>query len=213
MGDARNALHSRDSHIWTLRMVIVILAGVILFLIHVISSYQQNIKVHVPPDRSHGVTLKPGELQKPNAYAFALNTWKGLNEWMDNGKEDYPAAIQKYKCMVTPDFEQWLLKNKEQKGKAGELDRTRYLSESNAYDEAFVVALGANTFSVATIMKLQEHFNGMLIKDVNMNYSLKVVPDNRNCNEMGMALAGFMVDPTRAEQEAEEKSKRARANR
>lgn len=212
MADARNALTSRDSHIWTLRMVVLILLGIILALLFVLSEFHRNITVHVPPDLSKGAVLRPGELQKPNAYSFALYVWKGLNEWPVNGKEDYQKAIEKYKCLVTPEFEQWLLKNKEQKGKAGELDRTRFLSEGSAYQESFVVHLGANTYSIATIQRLQERIGGMLIKDVHMNYSLKVIPDSRNCNEMGMALAGFMVDPSRAEQEAEQQSKKSRAN-
>lgn len=192
-------------------MVVLIMAAIIFVLVYIVQESRTNLTIHVPPDLSRGAILKPGELQKSNAYAFALLVWKGLNEWMTNGKEDYEAAIKRYQCLITPDFEQWLLNNKEQKARAGELDRTRFLSELNAYSDSFVSALGNNTFSVAAIMQLQERFNGMKIKDTSMSYSLRVVPDNRKCNEMGMALDGFMVDPTRAETEAEEKSRRERA--
>lgn len=191
-------------------MVILILAAIIFALVYMVQKSQTNLKIHVPPDLSRGATLRPGELQKPNAYAFALYVWKGLNEWMKNGKDDYAAAIDKYQCLITPDFEKWLQNNKDQKARAGELDRTRFLSELNAYTDSFVADLGNNTFSVAAVMQLQERFNGMLIKDTSMSYSMRVVPDNRKCNEMGMALDGFMVDPTRAETEAEEKSRRER---
>jgi hypothetical protein len=87
------------------------------------------------------------------------------------------------------------------------------LTEELFYQEGFVSDVGVNVFSVAMVMKLQERVGGMVIKNVAMNYSLRVVPDFRNCNEMGMAVDGFMVDPTRAEKEAEEKSKKERANK
>lgn len=213
MGDARNALHSRDSHIWTLRIVLLLVIGLLIFQSFVMYQRQNEITVHVPPDLSRGATLKPGELQKPNSYSFANYVWRGLNDWPESGKDDYKKAIDKYKCLITPEFERWLNQNRNEKSRAGELDRTRVLTEELFYQEAFVSELGMNSFSVAMVMKLQERVGGMVIKNVTMNYSLRVVPDLRNCNEMGMAIDGFMVDPTRAEKEAEEKSKKERANK
>ncbi|PUA30387.1 MAG: hypothetical protein B0W54_07785 [Cellvibrio sp. 79] len=213
MGDARNALHSRDSHIWTLRIALVFAFGLAFFQAYVNYQRQSEITVHVPPDLSRGATLKPGMLQKPNTYSFAHYVWRGLNDWPESGKADYKKAIEKYKCLITPEFESWLKKNMAEKSRAGELDRTRVLTEELFYQEGFVSDVGVNVFSVAMVMKLQERVGGMVIKNVAMNYSLRVVPDFRNCNEMGMAVDGFMVDPTRAEKEAEGKSKKERANK
>ncbi len=213
MGDARNALHSRDSHIWTLRIALVFAFGLAFFQAYVNYQRQSEITVHVPPDLSKGATLKPGALQKPNAYSFAHYVWSGLNDWPESGKADYKKNIEKYKCLITPEFETWLKRNLAHKNKGGELDRTRSLTEELFYQEGFVSDVGANVVSVAMVMKLQERVGPMRIKNVTMNYSLRIVPDLRRCNEMGMAVDGFMVDPTRAENEAEEKSKKERANK
>lgn len=213
MGDARNALHSRDSHIWTLRMVLLLLTGLLFLQSMVIYTRQNELTVHVPPDLSKGATLKPGALQAANSYAFAIYVWRNLNDWGINGKDDYEKLINEYQCLVTPEFEQWLRKNLAHKKQEGELDRTRVLFEKNSYKPEFVSELASNVFSVTLLMKIQERVKSVVIKDVVMNYSLRVVPDARKCNVMGMALDGFIVDPTRAEQEAEENSKKARVNR
>lgn len=210
MGDARNALHSRDSHIWTLRIVLILLIGLLFLQSMVIYTRQNELTLHVPPDLSNGAVLKPGELQAVNAYAFAVYVWRNLNDWGISGKEDYSRLITEYKCLVTPDFERWLRLNEEQKRREGELDRTRVFTQVIPYKPEFATDLGANVFSVAVLGKIQERVKSVIIKDVGMSYSLRVVPDNRKCNVMGMALDGFMVDPTRAEQEAEVASKKAR---
>lgn len=211
MGDARNILHSNDSHIWTLRIVVFVLAALVFIQSLVIYSRQNEITVHVPPDLSKGATLKPGALQAANTYAFAMYVWRNLNDWGVNGKEDYERLINEYQCLVTPEFEKWLRNNHALKRKQGELDRTRVLSEISPYHPQTVTELGSNVFSVALLLKIQERVKGVIIKDVAMSYSIRVVPDSRKCNVMGMALDGFMFDPTRAEQEAEENSKKARS--
>ena len=213
MGDARNALHSRDSHIWTLRIVLLVLMGLLFLQSLVIYSRQNEITVHVPPDLSKGATLKPGELHAANSYAFANYVWRNLNDWGVSGKDDYKRLIDEYRCMVTPEFERWLRLNEAQKRRQGELDRTRVFSAINPYRPEFVSELGSNVFSVALVLNIQERVKSVVIKDVGMSYSLRVVPDTRKCNQMGMALDGFMIDPTRAEQEAEENSKKERSQR
>ncbi|WP_331351264.1 DUF2895 family protein [Cellvibrio sp. UBA7671] len=210
MGDARNALHSRDSHIWTLRIVLLVLMGLLFLQSLVIYSRQNEITVHVPPDLSKGAVLNPGELQAANAFFFAVYVWRNLNDWSVSGKEDYSRLITEYQCLVTPEFERWLKQNEALKRRQGELDRTRVLADLGLYKPEFVTPLGGNIFSIALLTTIQERVKGVVIKDVGMSYSLRVVPDTRKCNVMGMALDGFMVDPTRAEQEAEENSKKAR---
>lgn len=193
-------------------MGLVFSCALIGALVYILYQRQSDITVHVPPDLSTGVALKPNQLQKPNTYAFANYVWRGLNDWNDSGRTDYDNNITKYECLITPDFEKWLRANSATKRRQGELDRTRLLSEEGGlmYKPEFVSPLSHNAYSVAMIMRLQERVGGMVIKDVPMQYSLRVVVDRRMCNKMGMALDGFMVDPTRAEQDAEEKSKKAR---
>lgn len=212
MGDARNALHSRDSHIWTLRIVLLLLIGLLLLQTAVIHNRQNDITVHVPPDLSNGAVLKPDELQGVSAYAFAMYVWRNLNDWRVSGSDDYKRLIDEYQCLITPEFESWLRKNEELKRRQGELDRTRVLSDTNLYKPDFVTELSKNVFSVALLVNIQERVKGVVIKDVPMSYSIRVIPDNRKCNPMRMALDGFMFDPTRAEADAEAKSRKERAD-
>ena len=211
MGDARNALHSRDSHIWTLRIVLLLVIGLLFGQTAVIYTRQNDITVHVPPDLSNGAVLKPDELQGVSAYAFAMYVWRNLNDWGTSGSDDYKRLIDEYQCLISPDFERWLRLNEEQKRRQGELDRTRVLSDINLYKPEFVTELSKNVYSVALLVKIQERVKNVIIKDVGMSYSIRVIPDKRKCNPMGMALDGFMVDPTRAEAEAEAKSRKERA--
>jgi integrating conjugative element protein (TIGR03746 family) len=210
LNDARHAISSRDSHIWTLRIVLVMSLVIVGFLVFVIYQRQSDITIHVPPNIAEGAMLRPGQLHKPNVYIFAVNVWTGLNEWLDSGKTDYDKSIEKYTCQITPDFERWLRLNRKEKINSGELDRTRTLTEIVPYDTNFVSELNPNIFNVVMVMRLQERIGGMIIKDVSMNYSLKVIPDHRHCNDYGMAIAGFVVDPTRAEQDAEAASRKSR---
>jgi integrating conjugative element protein (TIGR03746 family) len=211
VGDARNALHSRDSHIWTLRIVLLLVIGLLFGQTAVIYTRQNDITVHVPPDLSNGAVLKPDELQGVSAYAFAMYVWRNLNDWGTSGSDDYKRLIDEYQCLISPDFERWLRLNEEQKRRQGELDRTRVLSDINLYKPEFVTELSKNVYSVALLVKIQERVKNVIIKDVGMSYSIRVIPDKRKCNPMGMALDGFMVDPTRAEAEAEAKSRKERA--
>lgn len=211
MADARNALHSRDSHIWTLRIVILILAALLMLQSLVIYTRQNDLTVHVPPDLTNGAVLKPGEVKAVNAYAFAVYVWRNLNDWGSSGKDDYSRLIDEYRCLVTPEFERWLRQNQLLKRRQGELDRTRVLADLGLFKPEYVTAMGGNIFAVSLLTTIQERVKGVVIKDVGMSYALRVVPDYRKCNVMGMALDGFLVDPTRAEQEAEEISRKARA--
>lgn len=212
MSDARNAILSRDSHIWTLRMFVLAQLGALLFLIWVLFQRQSDITVHIPPDLSKGATVKPGVLLAPTSYSFGMYVWRGLNDWPESGARDFNANMDKYRCYITPDFERWLRKSEKEKRREGELDRTRTMTEVLPFNPQFVTHIGSNVFSIALVMRLQERVGGMVVKDTHMNYSLRVVPDNRHCNDMGMAIDGFVFDPTRAEKEAEEKSKKVRAN-
>ncbi len=206
MSNPRHAISARDSHIWTLRAGLVVLTLITLGLIALLYARQNAFTVHVPPDLSRGAQLKPGELLAPNAYAFAHNIWRELNEWRVSGKNDYPAAIKTYSCYVTPSFGRWLTHNFEEKQKAGELDRTRSLATLQPFNLEMVKPMGDNGYAVAIAFRLYEQVSGQEVKDTGIVYPLRVVPDNRSCNQMGMALDGFYDQPARIETEEDKKN-------
>ncbi len=201
MGEPRNALTARDSHIWTLRIALVILSVVSLGLVGILYSKQNDFFVHVPPDLSRGAKIKPGELLEPNSYAFAAYIWREVNDWPESGRKDYPTKIKSYGCYFTPSFMRWLEKNNKEKAAAGELERVRSLSIEDVFRDDMVKPLGGNTFEVTLTMKLHERIEGQPIKDILIRYPLRVIPDTRSCNQMGMAIDGFFAQPERVQEE------------
>ena len=201
MSEPRNALTARDSHIWTLRIALVILSLVSLGLVGILYSKQNDFFVHVPPDLSRGAKIKPGELLEPNSYAFAAYIWREVNDWPESGRKDYPEKIKSYGCYFTPSFMRWLEKNNKEKAAAGELERVRSLSIEDVFRDDMVKPLGGNTFEVTLTMKLHERIEGQPIKDILIRYPLRVIPDTRSCNQMGMAIDGFFAQPERVQEE------------
>lgn len=201
MSDTRHGISSRDSHIWSLRIALILSFAMIAALIGVIMSRQNHFTISIPPDLSQGALVKPGEFQKPTAYVFALHVWRELNDWKISGKKDYPARVKVYECYVTQSFHKWLLSNVEQKDKEGELDRARRTALVSPFREGLVTHLGANTFSVTLDINLIEDIKGREVKNIAIRYPLRVVPDSRTCNRFGMSLDGFAAEPTRIKSE------------
>lgn len=201
MSEPRNAINARDSHIWTLRMALVIVGIITLTLAGILYTRQNDFFLHIPPDLSQGAMIKPGELQAPNSYTFASYIWRSLNDWPVEGKKDYSANIKKFDCYLSPSFKKWIEDNEKKKSEAGELGRTRLLSHHEAFSADMVNPIGNNVFHVALTMRLLERTEGLPIKDIVLLYPLRVVPDTRFCNEMGMALDGFYSQPERTEPE------------
>lgn len=201
MSEPRNAISARDSHIWTLRMALVIVSVVAVLLVAVLYSKQNDFNCHIPPDLSRGSKIKPGDLQAPNAYAFASYVWRGINDWPNDGKKDYSANISKFECYVTPTFLKWIKDNAKEKSDKGELGRTRNLSIDDLYSDDMSQPIGNNVFTVALTTRVHERIEGLPIKDIIVRYPLRVVPDTRTCNVMGMALDGFYAQPERTEPE------------
>jgi integrating conjugative element protein (TIGR03746 family) len=207
VSDARNSITAKDSHIWTLRIVTIVLAILLAGQTYVYSLKQNKLTVHVPPDLSAGASLTPDKLQPANTYAFASYVWSGINDWAESGKSDYLEAINEHSCLVSDDFLQYLKRNHSQKKSDGELDRTRTLSPLLQYRQNFVVPIGNNSFSVALVMRLVERVGAMSVKDTGMQYQFRITPDARPCNPYKMQIDGFVVDPVRYESDENSKGK------
>lgn len=201
MSDQRNGLEARDSHIWSLRMAVLVLGILCGVLIGVVTYQQSIIKIQVPPDLSKGALVKPGDYYPSYNYSFALHVWRDINEWRISGRKDLPAKLTTNECYVTPSFYKWLENQKEQKARDGELDRSRRMVPLSPYREESVINLGANTFSVTLNLNLIEDVNGSAVKNVNIRYPIRVVPDYRTCNKTGLALDGFYAEPSRITEE------------
>ena len=68
---------------------------------------------------------------------------------------------------------------------------------SHPFDLTLVTTLPANEFGVNLTMRITETVGKEVVKSTEIGYPLRVVPDNRTCNQMGLALDGFYEEPRR----------------
>lgn len=205
VADSRNGLASRDAHIWSLRMAVMGAGLIIIFLVYVIDQRQNKFTVQIPPDLSRGALVKPGEYIGATSYTFASHIWRELNTWPVNGRNDFKAKIEVNKCYLTPNFYQQMVKLYKKKFDDGELDRTRMMVSRIPFKDSMVRDLGAATYGIDLYMNLNEELDNYELKDINLHYPIRVVPDNRECNLFGQSLDGFYQETAIMSEEALEK--------
>jgi integrating conjugative element protein (TIGR03746 family) len=185
-----------EAHNNTLRIALVVAAGVIVMLTYGLIKARDSVTLHVPPDLRSGVALKVGEVPPPNVYAFAYYIFQQLNRWPENGEAEYPERIFKLSAYMTPKFRAHLLEDMERKAKGGELaSRTRSMQElaGTTYEPRRVEILSSDAWRVWLDLQLQETVQGMKIKDTVIRYPLRVIryDVDRERNPWGLALDGF----------------------
>lgn len=197
MSRIRNALTARDRLVWYLAMVVLVLGALLAHAHYRLTTVQTDFTMHVPPDVSQGATLKPDEPLPSSVYVYTLYIWKHLNEWLKNGTQDYKAAIEDYKCYVSPEFHGWLNRHYERERSSGALARTRTVSTKTFYTDDYVKAAGNGTWYIWLDLNLQERVAGEVVKDAVIRYPLYAYVDSRSCNKLGVAIGGFFADPER----------------
>lgn len=197
MSRIRNALTARDRLIWYLAMIIMLLGALLAHSHYRLVNVQTDFKMHVPPDVSGGAVLSPDQPIPSSVYMYTQYIWKQLNEWLESGTTDYQAAIEQYKCYVSPDFHGWLNRHYDRERSSGALSRTRSLEPDQFYTDDYVREAGNGTWYVWLDMKIKERVAGELVKDDVVRYPLYAYLDTRSCNEFGVSIGGFFADPER----------------
>ena len=200
-----NAIEQARIHIRTLRQFIILLAMILVLLIYGWIHAQARIKVEIPPQiPESGLTIQQGEIPKSTIYSFAYYVFQSVNHWDTNGLQDYQNEIEQFKPLLTPSFRITLVQDYNNLLNQGELqDRIRLMQgmSGSSYDPANVEYVGHGTWIVHLKMRLTEmiNSNAKVVKDVQMNYTLKIVrldTDAKN-NPWGLALDGFAESPSR----------------
>lgn len=166
---------------------------------------QQTVRVYIPPHiPASGLSQTANTVPASTVYGFAFYIWQRVNYWSDDGKIDYPHAIDALTPFLTPKFKQVLWQDYQDRQTHGELhDRIRHLQGANgtAFDSTAVETLGKDTWLVHLPMRLSEYMNmnGNAVKDVVLNYTLRVVRYDVSAqhNPWGLALDGFVENPER----------------
>jgi integrating conjugative element protein (TIGR03746 family) len=177
----QNALENARLAIQLLILALGLLFISNVFLIIGWHGAQQKIEVHLPPQiPTDGLTLAANEYPSATIYSFAFYIWQSVNDWPDNGAEDYKKTIQQFSAFITPSFKSFLIRDYNERFNQGEIqDRVRTLQGVNgsAFSVSDVQAIGHDTWLVHLHLRLAEHMrsNGDQVKDTVIDYTLRVV--------------------------------------
>ena len=172
------ALDDSRSHIWTLRLVILVLFVVIMALWNGWKTAPRELRVYVPPDLSNGATLRADDPLPANIYAFAVYLYQQLNRWETDGESEYGERIFTLDAYFTPAFRQQLLDDLGKKSRHGELhNRARALETvpGFGFTPERVQAMGNGVWQVDVYFRLREDVNELNVKDTIIRYPLRIV--------------------------------------
>lgn len=183
--------------------IIILLAGIIGLMGIGWMRAPSKLTVYVPPDISNGATVKPQVIPAGVIYAFAFEIFTAINTWSNGGEKDYDSAIKTYRYYLTPHFQSLLLADEKSRKEEGSLSRIRLMTgySGMGYTSESVKSIGNNMWEVDMRLELVESVNGETVKDIVVDYPLKVVRVNEatTLNPWGLALDGFVRAPTRSE--------------
>ncbi len=173
---------------------IIIGLFLIIFVQSMIYANKQNaISLHYPPDLRSGATLQAGEVPPSEVYLFAQYILQQVNNWDNNGAEDYPRNVNRLRYYLTPQYRQQL-KDTIATLPHGELrDRVRVFKPipGAAYRESDVELLG-DAWLVWLDVNISETVLGQPVKNISLRYPVRVVryDTNREMNPWQLALDG-----------------------
>lgn len=188
---------------WVIALLLLVAAGMYAGWY----SAPSRIEIDIPPDLRNGATMKIGEKHPANVYMFAHYIFQQLNYWPEDGTQDYGKAVYRFAAYLTPYYRQQLLDDLKERGKAGELQRTRTVTEipGHGYEENRVDILGDGSWIVWLDLQMTETVNGVPVKQAALRYPLHVVryDVSRESNPYGLAINGYASDGPRRMTEEE----------
>ena len=196
MSRYRYEIDAVRSHVRSLWIVIVAFALLAVVLTVGLMRAPENITVHIPPDIRSGAQMELGEIGPANVYAFGFYIFQQLNNWPENGAEDYGTAIYSLSPYLTPRYRTDLIADLETKGRQGELvNRVRGVREilGAGYEEQRVDLVSKGVWVVWLDLEILETVHGMTVKEAGIRYPIRVVRRNFDpeSNPWGLALDGF----------------------
>lgn len=184
--------------LWLVVGLLCVIDGVFGFIIYHLPN---TLTVYIPPDISQAARTTPNHVPKATVYGFAFEVFSAVNTWSDSGTADYDKAIRQYRAYFTPRYYHALKEDAKARGRDGELDRRRVIAgvSGMGFDESRVTVLGPNAWAVDLTVQVQEWVDNAIVKNVVIDYPIKVVrvrisPQD---NPYGLALAGYRASPTR----------------
>jgi len=195
---------SIDAAVRMLGTISIVLLGIVIYQNNILSDATKHIQIDIPPDLSHGATVRPGQKQHTAIYDFASRFFQQLHHWRYNGYEEYPKNIDAYMNYFTPSFKAFLDRDFKRRSETNELTRrTRTMFPLlTAWDDDRVKVLSKaggleNSWIVILDMELVETYKGEEIKRLYLRYPVRVARadiDKKN-NPWGLAIDGYADEP------------------
>lgn len=198
------------AHIKTLQWVAGFQMLAIAALWHGWEKAREDIRIHIPPDIRSGATVVANRVGPADAFVFGTYIFQQLNRWPEDGQKEFGKRVFQLSAYLTPQFQEWLIKDIEERGHRGELSgRTRALQllAGAGYKEQLVQIPAKDVWIVQLDVHIVETVRGMDVKSVYIRYPLRVVKYavDPESNPWGLALDGYDGDGPRRLSEAEMK--------
>lgn len=193
MSQARNQLVATRDHIKTLKIVISLLLVVIVAQWFRNGKLQETRRVYVPPDMTKGIVTSFGDVPRPVVYTFGLYIFQQLNRWPSDGEKDYPNQIYRLQGFMTPSCIEAFNNDMNEKRRRGELrQRARMVQEisGRGFDRRRVLNETGDMWKILLDLNLKETIANHEVKNVNLRYTLRIVPFDvdKEVNPWGLAL-------------------------
>ncbi|MCK8147056.1 PFL_4703 family integrating conjugative element protein [Citrobacter sedlakii] len=204
MSRFRNAMTARDHHIWSLRLVCIMLfVGLMVTSIGWMRA-PDNLTIHNPPDLRSGSTRKWWEIPESTVYSFAFYIFQQLNSWPKDGEADYPAKIAQMSPYLTPGCQAFLNRDAEVRKNNDELrDRVRVVYEvpRRGYSSASVTTVSQDLWIARLDLVADEYYHTEPVKRAMVRYPVRVVrwEGDPERNPFGLALDCYEGVPQRLE--------------
>lgn len=185
-----------------LLLVNVLLIGLAFHQNRSIDLAREELIIRLEPDLRSGVVRNAWEVPNTFVYSFALTIVQKINTWQENGSDDYGNNILLLQNYITPNCRSFLMKDLEQKGKAGQLQgRSRLMMEVSGIgfnEENSVRMVSRGAWDVDLSLSLQEYINNKRVKKKDVFWPIRVVEFNIDpeLNRQGLALDCFYKQPS-----------------
>ncbi|MGR5347500.1 PFL_4703 family integrating conjugative element protein [Vibrio mediterranei] len=189
-----------QSHIRTLRLVLVMMLCGLLFSIHGNVTSIDKLTVHIPPDLTNGAVMKVGEIPRASVFVNTSYLWIEFNSWMNNGTKDAYANLNAYQEYFSPQFISIMRAEYDRKITSRALERQRRLTlipgtSSEAVKR--VQPISNQSWVVYLDVVDEEFYMGERVKNSKIRYALLVEKTETTVdrNPLGLRIVGFKEEP------------------
>lgn len=196
---------AQQKHIFSLRMVLIVLTVICLGVGYGWWSAPRDLNIHIPPDLRSGSTRKWWEIEPSSVYAFGLYIFQQVNRWPTDGEVDYDRNLNQLVNYLTPSCKTYLQSDFEHRRNSGELrKRVRGVYEipGRGYVDnptLHVEQLSIDDWTVNLDITADEYLGGERVKRALARYPLHIIRNDvdQEKNPFGMAWDCYSGTPQR----------------